>query len=322
MNIYGKNNALNIVSSMVRNNRLAHSFLIHGEKGTGKKFFSKYMTMLILCEENSDGKPCMKCRSCRNAAQNIHPDVIYAEHSGKLNGFRKETIDEICRSSIILPNNGDKKVYVFNDADAITVQAQNTLLKTIEEPSSFSYFIFTASSKNVFLDTVISRVVSIGITEPTPDECRKALEDMEYSSEQIENAVSSLGGNIGNCISYIENEDFRNNVELTKILADCIIKNDEYGFLKAVSSVESDKESFRQIIYLLDSIIRDSIVMRYSDSLSYGCYHDGAVRMSETTALSRCEKIHQALEFSLESMNSNVSIRLIASSLCGSIAGC
>ncbi len=321
MNVYGKQNAVDIISAMKKNNRLAHSFLIWGEKGTGKKFLSKYTAMLIMCNNSVNGKPCLECRSCRNIMNDVHTDVIYAEHSGKLNGFRKEIIEEICRNSIITPNDAERKVYIFNDADAITVQAQNTLLKTIEEPSDFSYFIFTASSKNIFLDTILSRVVSVGITECSIDETRKALNEMNFKSDEIENAVSLLGGNIGNCISYITDEKFRNIVELTKVLADCIINNNEYIFLKTISDAESDREIFKTVVYFLDRIIRDSMIMKFNENISSGFYHNGAVRMSETVALSKCEKIHYALENALECVSSNVNIRLVTSALCGNIAG-
>ncbi len=319
MNIYGKSNALNIVSSMAKSNKLSHSFIIYGEKGTGKKFFSKYLTMLIMCNDLKDGKPCFKCRICRNIINNVHTDVTYAEHSGKLNGFRKETIDEVCRNSVITPNDSSRKVYIFNDADAITVQAQNTLLKTIEEPSDFSYFIFTAQSKNVFLDTVISRSVSIGIVEPTIEECKTALEEMNFEENDIDSAISSLGGNIGNCVSYIKDESFKNIVDLTKSLIDCIINNDEYAFLKSISSVENDRDSFKTMLFLFDKIIRDSIVMKFDENIYSGCYYEGAKKMAETVSLSKCKKIHSTLEEALECINSNVNIKLISAALCGTI---
>lgn len=322
MNIYGKDNAVNTVSSMIKKQRLAHSFLLYGEKGAGKKFFAKYMAMMMLCKDGIDGVPCGKCRICRNIENDVHSDVIEVQHSGKLGGFSAETVRNICSDAYVFPNEGDRKIYIFSDADAISVSAQNILLKTIEEPSEFTYFIFTASSKNVFLETIISRVISLGISPCKNDECLTALEEYGIDKDDAENAVDMLGGNIGNCLSYINDENFRETVELTKNLAECIINKDEYGFLKAVSSAESDRNMLKQVIYMLDGIIRDSMVMKFDENLSSGCYKNGAEKLSEKTALEKCEKIHSLLSEAVQCINSNVNIKIITASLCRSISDC
>ncbi len=322
MNIYGKKNALNIISSMLDNNRLAHSFLFYGEKGTGKKFFAEYVSMLIMCSSRKDGKPCGKCRSCRNIMKNIHPDLIRVAHSGKLNGFPVDSIRKVCSEAAVFPNESSCKIYIFDDADAISVSAQNALLKTIEEPPEFTYFIFTAASKNVFLDTIISRVISVGITECTEDECRNALKEHDFSDNDINSAVSAFGGNIGNCISYITDSGFRDTAELTKTLTDCIINNDEYGFLAAISKAEPDRNILKRIFAMLDDQIRDSIVLKFNNDDLRGCYHEGAEKLSEKLAVSQCERIHFLLEKSTEYINSNVSSKLVTAYLCRNIADC
>lgn len=322
MNAYGKNNIINIISSMIKNNRLAHSFLIYGDKGLGKKFLAKYISMLILCNDKTDGIPCGKCRSCHNIIKNIHSDVISVPHSGKLNGFSVETIRNICREASVFPNDGDKKIYIIDDADAISISAQNILLKTIEEPPEFAYFIFTASSKNVFLDTIISRVISLGVSECTAEECRMALAELQFDENDINSAISAFSGNIGNCIAYINDESFRQIAELTKLLTDCIINNDEYGFLTAISKAETDKRTLRQVIYMLDLQIRDSMILKFNDNSLSGCYHEGAKKLSEKMALSKGEKIHSLLNETIECINSNVNVKLITASLCRNIADC
>ncbi len=322
MNIYGKENAVNIVSSMIKKERLAHSFLIYGEKGTGKKFLANYIAMMMMCKNSSDGVPCGKCRICRNIQNNIHADVVPVQHSGKLGGFSTETVRNICSEAYVFPNEGDKKIYIFSDADSISVSAQNILLKTIEEPPDFAYFIFTASSKNVFLDTVISRVISLGIKQCSNDECLMALKEHGVDKNDAENAMSMLGGNIGNCLSYIKDEKFREIVELTKKLAECIINKDEYGFLKTVSPAENDRNMLRQIIYMLDGIIRDSVVMKFDESLSSGCYRNGAEQISEKTALLKGIRIHYLLSDAVQYLDSNVSMKIITASLCRSISDC
>ena len=220
--IYGNKFALDTFEAMFKSGRLPHSFLIYGEKGLGKKTLAKYLSAALLCEKGT-GIPCGECRSCRNAEKGVHPDIIYPEHSGKLNTYTVETCRHVCADAFIAPNNGSAKVYVFTDADNIQLPAQNSLLKIVEEPPDFVYFIFTASSKDVFLPTIISRVTSVGVSPCTFDECAQALGIKGYESSRISEAMENFGGNIGMCVEYLENESLRVITSLTKRAADSII---------------------------------------------------------------------------------------------------
>ena len=113
--IYGNRFFLDTVRGMFSSGRIAHSFLIYGEKGLGKKTAADYLAAAILCEKQN-GIPCGECRSCRNAAGKVHPDIIYPEHSGKLSTYTVETCRRVCADSYIAPNNGNAKVYIFSDA--------------------------------------------------------------------------------------------------------------------------------------------------------------------------------------------------------------
>lgn len=93
--IYGNKFALDTFEAMFKSGRLPHSFLIYGEKGLGKKTLAKYLSAALLCEKGT-GIPCGECRSCRNAEKGVHPDIIYPEHSGKLNTYTVEACRHVC----------------------------------------------------------------------------------------------------------------------------------------------------------------------------------------------------------------------------------
>ncbi len=315
--IYGNEHITDTFRNMLSNQRMAHSFLIYGERGLGKKAIVQYLSMLLMCE--ADEKPCGRCRSCRNTLNHCHPDIIYAEHTGKLNGFSVETVRSICSDAYIKPNNSDKKIYIFTDADNITVQAQNSLLKLIEEPPSYVYFIFTAESKNVFLETVLSRIISLNAVEVDHDTCCKALVQSGISEENALKAVKCFGGNIGLCMECINSEKLQNTVELTKSAINCIINRDEYGLLKTLSSSDSDKSQFKSIIILLDKIIRDSLAAKFRQDSIISCYADGGVLLADSLTMNSCEKMHSACSKAYALTDKNVNIKLIIPSLCADI---
>ena len=93
MEIFGNKNVTEKVSYILNSKRVAHSFLLYGEKGLGKKTLAKYIAMKLLC--TNENAPCGECFHCRNILNNTHPDVVWAEHSGKTNSIVADTVRKI-----------------------------------------------------------------------------------------------------------------------------------------------------------------------------------------------------------------------------------
>lgn len=318
MKIYGNTLILNTFQNMMQKDRMAHSFLIYGESGLGKKTMAGWLAMMLVCE--NENKPCGQCRSCKNAAEHIHPDIIYAEHSGKMGGFSVDTIRNITADAYIKPNNTDRKIYIFTDADNITVQAQNSLLKLIEEPPDYAYFIFTVSDKNVILETIRSRIISLCAAKVSHEETVAALAEHGISDEEAKNAAQIFNGNIGKCLEYIQSDSLKNTVDLTKKITDCIINRDEYGTLRFLTEASSDKSVLKSVLEMLNCIIRDALALRYLPDSFTGCCHGEAEALSAGLTANACGKIHEAIEHSYSLIDKNVNIKLIVSALCGSIS--
>lgn len=318
MKIYGNDLVISTFQNMSAKKRMAHSFLIYGESGLGKKMMADYLAMMLVCE--NENRPCCECRSCRNALSHSHPDIIYAEHSGKMGGFSVDTIRNICSDAYIKPNNTDKKIYMFTDADNITVQAQNSLLKLIEEPPSYAYFIFTASDRNVILETIRSRIISLSASEVSTEDTVAALTDYGISMEDAGYVSGLFRGNIGRCLEYLQSDSLRTSVDLTKKIADCIINRDEYGTLKYLTDASSDKSLLKNVLVMLDRIIRDALASRYSPDSITGCYKEGAESLAAGLTILACEKMHRALDNSYSLIDKNVNIKLIVSALCGELS--
>lgn len=318
--IYGNNFALHTFSSMFKSGRIPHSFLIYGEKGLGKKMLAEYLAASLLCEKG-EGKPCGECHSCKIAAKKIHPDIIYPEQSGKLNTYSVEICRRICADAFIAPNNGNIKVYIFADAENIQLSAQNSLLKIIEEPPDFVYFIFTAPFRDSFLSTILSRVTCIGAAECSEDQCTAALAAKGYEGGQIKEAIEVFGGNIGMCVEYLENEQLKIITALTKRAADSIINKDEYSLLAVFSAPElKDRKDSVLFLEMIDRIVRDSAVIRYNEQAALtGCYPKGALKLSEKISAKTAEKIHMYLNQAAADIKANVSSVLLMSALCGEI---
>lgn len=317
--VYGNKHILNTFENMSKNDRMAHSFLIYGEKGLGKKTIADYLSALLVCE--SESKPCFQCRSCKNALEKCHPDIIYAEHTGKLGGFSVDTIRNICSDAYIRPNNGETKVYVLTDADNITVQAQNSLLKLIEEPPAYAYFIFTASSKNIFLETVLSRIISLSASEVTKEEALEALLSKGISSEDAQTAYGVFNGNIGMCLEYLSSDTLKQAVKYTTDTVQAILSGKEYDILLTLTSAASDKAMFKSVVEMIDKAVRDALVIKFREESAIGCCRELSKKMSMSMTMASCRKMHEACNEAYSLVDRNVNIRLIASNLCAHLMG-
>lgn len=305
LKLYSKDTLVSSINAMKQSGRLAHAFLLTGERGVGKKVAAKYIAMTILCEH---GNACGKCRHCRRVLENNHPDVIYPEKSGKKQIYNADTMREICTDAYVSPNDCDAKVYIFSDCENIEERTQNFLLKVIEEPPDTAYFIFTSESKSVFLPTILSRVITIGVPECSESDCRDALADMGYSAEQIDEAVACFHGNIGNCRDCLDGGATAENVALCKSIVAAINGGDEYGLLTVLHKIGEDRNRIKLVFELLDKVIRDACVMRISTASLIGCDPEGATQLSKKLSTHRAEIIHSAIARTISRCGINMNV--------------
>lgn len=292
--LWSKDSLVSAVSSMKREGRIAHAFLLTGERGVGKKTAADYIAMTLLCEKGGDA-PCGECRHCRRILENTHPDVIRPEKSGKKQIYNRETMRNICSDAYVKPNDCDSKVYIFTDCESVEESTQNLMLKLIEEPPDTAYFIFTAVSRSVFLPTILSRVITIGIPECTETDCRMALADMGFSEEEINGAVERFHGNIGSCVDYLKGGETAENAEICRSVIAAISAGDEYGLLTALHRIGDNRNRIKLVLELADKTIRDACVARLGTAPMIGCDPKGAEALSRKISMKRAELIHEAI---------------------------
>lgn len=319
MTLFGKSSVTVPVSAMVRNGRIAHGFLLTGEKGVGKKTCAEYIAKSIMCENLQDGAPCGVCRQCRRIEEGVHPDVITPERTGKTLVYSADTIREMYDDAYTMPNDCDAKIYILPDCESLQERTQNILLKLIEEPPEYAYFIFTAQSKGTFLPTILSRVITLGIPECSDDECRAALREKEkYTEEQIEQAVGAFHGNIGRCESCIDGEGLEA-AELCRKIVGCMAASDEYGLCKAFAEIGENRDNVKDILGMLDKVMRDVCAVRLygEDAVFIGCCRDGALKLAERMSFKKAIHIHEMIGKNINYCNANINVPLALSALCG-----
>lgn len=177
-NIIGNERNKELLKNIIDTNNIAHSYMFVGKDSIGKLLFAKEFAKAILCI--SKEKTCNRCKSCIEFDTNNNPDFNILEPEG--NSIKIDQIRELTKKVYEKPVVSSKKVYIINDSEAMTKEAQNSLLKTLEEPPEYVTIILITSNENLFLPTIKSRCTKISFDRLTNEELANVLEkDYQYS---------------------------------------------------------------------------------------------------------------------------------------------
>ena len=202
--IIGNDEIKNYLLNSVKNNTLSQSYLFSGTDGIGKLIMAKEFAKKILCLSDEKKDEC-DCKSCKCFEGGNHIDYTLINEAGET--IKIDQIREMTNKIIEQPIISDRKVYIINDCDKMTVDAQNCLLKTLEEPPQFAVIILISSNENVILNTIKSRCMIIKFKNISNNSLKKyAIENLGYNGI-TENFLKSLNGSIGQAIIQKENQE-------------------------------------------------------------------------------------------------------------------
>lgn len=201
-NIIGNEQIITTLKKMVKQNKISHSYLFLGIQGIGKKLIAKEFAKMLLCTDQE--KYCNKCKSCIEFNTSNNPDYIYIEPNE--NNIKIEQIRNMQKSIQEKPIISDKKVYIINDADLMTKEAQNCLLKTLEEPPKFATIILIGSNEIAFLPTIKSRCTIIKFNNIKDEEIENYL-NSNYKIKTNKNMLKRFQGSIGRALKLKDKQE-------------------------------------------------------------------------------------------------------------------
>lgn len=212
------------LEALISRGGVSHAVLISGGNPENRAQSAYFVAGFTVCSAK-DGKPCGKCEACRKTRDRVHPDIYIFEKPGDKRYFAKKTVQEICESVYLTPNEADVKVIIISELQDMNEECQNLLLKVLEEPPPYSSFILTASSKAVILPTVLSRVTKLDLGEG--------------SGERFSDPKT---------------------VKTARAIAKAVLSPDEFDIIRASSELEGDKNKFTDALLELSLIFRDALV--------------------------------------------------------------
>ncbi len=206
--------------------KVSHAYIINGEKSSGKEYIARIFAMALQCERGGI-EPCNECHSCKQALSKNQPDIIYVSHE-KPNTISVDDIRAQVNNDVaIKPYSSRYKVYIINEAEKMTPQAQNAILKTLEEPPEYAVILLLVSNVNSLLPTILSRCVLLNM-KPVRDALVKKylMEELQVPDYKAEVCVAFARGNVGKAKALASSEEFEN------------VKNEALGLLKYLQDME------------------------------------------------------------------------------------
>lgn len=238
-----------------------HAYLFEGDKGLFTCESAAYFAAALLCESDKD-KPCGECINCVQAAGGNNPDIrcmSLADITSK-KSVGADEIRDIISDVYTKPFKASKKVYIIEDGDSLTVQAQNAMLKILEEPPSYAVFIICVANAELILDTVRSRSRIVRFV-PAPDE--KIIEYVKtkypHMAGRAEFVASFAGGVFGRADFICEDEDFSSMrdkaFELTKKLVGGSNENAIFEMCALFEEYKGSKDTEDGVQIMLDFML-------------------------------------------------------------------
>lgn len=257
--IVGHQQIITILKNAVISDRVAHSYLFYGAPLIGKKTVARAFAQSLVCNEPIDGAACGSCVSCHKVAGGNHPDIHYIEPAGTT--LKIEQVRNIQKEVKLKPFEGGKKVFIISQAESLTGQAANSLLKTLEEPPEHTVFILVADNPYTLLPTILSRCQHVPFNK-VPVEL---IKEMLITKIQIEpkraGFISVLSdGNPGYALQLVESEDILNKRDSAIDLAILVQKGNYLDFYKQSEELEKNKDDIIKILDFTLGWYRDILV--------------------------------------------------------------
>ncbi len=249
--ILGQNHIVKHFENAIKIGKISHAYIVNGEKGTGKMQLAVDFAKALQCEE-FNGKACGHCKSCKQTDSKNQPDIKYVTY--EKSGIGVDEIREQINDDIdIKPYSSRYKIYIVDESEKMTVQAQNALLKTIEEPPEYAIIILLTTNADTFLPTILSRCVVLNI-RPVKEELIKNKLMWEYGIGAYEASVAAVfsGGNPGKAVELATSEDFK---DLKNHVVGALLSL-EKGGMDVISNNVKEAASFKKQIDEYFSLIR------------------------------------------------------------------
>ena len=312
--IIGHEQIIEHLQNAIGMDKVSHAYIINGPDKSGKMMLAEAFAMALQCEKHGK-EACMECHSCRQALGHNQPDIIYVNHD-KPNTISVDDIRTQVNNDIdVKPYSSSHKIYIIDEAEKMNQQAQNALLKTIEEPPAYAVFLLLTENAEMLLPTINSRCVMLKLRNIKDTLIRKYLmENLEIPDYRADMCTAFAQGNVGRAIMLANSEHFNEireeAVQLLKHIHDMELSE----IVAAVKNISVYKLEITDYLDIIMIWYRDVLLYKATKEIDKVVFKDQLQSIKEQARKSSYEGIELILE-SLEKakarLKANVNFDLV-----------
>lgn len=312
--IIGQEQIKEHLQNALNTGKISHAYIINGEKASGKEFIAQIFAMALQCEQGG-AEPCQECHSCRQALSANQPDIIRVTHEKpntiSVDDVRSQINDDI----VIKPYSSPYKIYIMNEAEKMTPQAQNALLKTLEEPPAYAVIMLLTTNVNSMLQTILSRCVVLNM-KPVQDDLMKnyLMKELQVPDYKAEVCVAFARGNVGKAKMLASSEDFETVKEEALSLLKYINEMDITEVIAAIKKITEYKMDVNDYLDIICIWYRDVLLFKATSDVNHLVFREeiqNIRKVAGRTSYEGIESVLKSLEKAKNRLNANVNFDLV-----------
>lgn len=294
--------------------KVSHAYILNGPDQSGKMMLAEAFAAALQCEKRGT-EGCMECHSCRQAVSHNQPDIIYLTHE-KPNTISVNDIRvQINQSIIEKPYASPYKIYIVDEAEKMNQQAQNALLKTMEEPPAYAVIILLTTNADIFLPTILSRCIRLDLKPAANDKVRSYLmEHFQIPDYQSDVSAAFAQGNVGKAIQLASSEHFKEMKDSAVQLMKRVKDIDVYEMGEAVKQINEYKMSVNDYFDIMMVWYRDVLMYKATMDINSLIFKEQVYDIKKQASKSSyhgIQEVLKALEKAKVRLQANVNFDIV-----------
>lgn len=294
--VVGHKDIIQYMQDAVGQDKVSHAYILNGQRGSGKKLLAKLFAMTLQCESGKS-EPCGECRSCIQADNGNQPDIITVKHEKPASISVDDVRQQVNGDIMIKPYSSPYKIYIIPETDLMTVQAQNAILKTIEEPPEYAIIFLLTENADSLLPTIRSRCVMLKLRNIKDKLVKKYLmEKMQIPDYQAELCAAFAQGNVGRALMLAKSEHFNEIKEEAIQLLKYIDEMELHEIVSAIKEINKYKLEVTDYLDIITIWYRDILLYKATAEVDGLIFADQLNHIKEKAKKSSYEGIETILE--------------------------
>lgn len=311
--IMGLSHVKGYLQKAIELNRVSHAYILCGEEGCGKKAIADAFAMALQCETKQTDA-CLTCSSCKRAAAGSHPDIIHVTHEKQGTISVDEIRQQVNNTVAIKPYSGPYKIYIIPDAQKMSPQAQNALLKTIEEPPEYAVLLLLADNEEELLPTIVSRCVTLHLRPVHQELVVKYLMDhYEVPDYKARICAAFAQGNMGKAIRMATSEQFNELRDEALDLVSRIRDMSIHEIIDYMKNLSQYKLEIQDYLDFMSVWYRDVLLFKATkdtNAMIFGDHIHEIMRQADKISYDGLGEIIKAIDNAKRRLDANVSFEL------------